>query len=71
MKGRENFARNLRRLRKARKLSQEELVFRVDMDRTSVSNLERQIHAPNLVNAVKIAAALGVDVEELLKDPEN
>lgn len=43
----------------------------MDMDRTSVSNLERQIHAPNLVNAVKIAAALGVDVEELLKDPEN
>lgn len=71
MENRENFARNLRELRNGRKLSQEELGFLVGVHRTTIGNLEIEKHAPNLITMQKIAGALGVTIEDLLKEPEN
>ncbi|PSJ57600.1 helix-turn-helix transcriptional regulator [Pseudaminobacter soli (ex Li et al. 2025)] len=70
MKSLENFARNLRRLRNERKLSQEELGFQVGMHRTSINNLESRRHSPSLKNMARIAEALGVKVDDLIQDPE-
>lgn len=70
MKSLENFARNLRRLRSEQELSQEELGFRVGMHRTSINNLECRRHSPTLKNMAKIAEALGVKVDDLIKDPD-
>lgn len=65
----ENFARNVRRLRNARKLSQEELGFRVGLHRTSITLLECRRQSPTLRTMDKLATALGVTVYDLIKDP--
>ena len=45
---REVFARNLRRYRRAARLSQEELAHRSDIDRTYISSLERSVYAASI-----------------------
>lgn len=58
---------NLRRLRKERTVSQEQLAVSSEVDRTYVSQIERGIGNPSLLVLQKVAAALDVDVEELLR----
>jgi len=60
-------ARNLRRLRHARKLSQEELSFRAGVDRSYISQLETGVYSASVTMLGKLAKALGVEVGELLK----
>ena len=60
-------ARNLRRLRHAKKLSQEELSFRAGVDRSYVSQLETGVYSASVTMLGKLAKALGVEVGELLK----
>lgn len=60
-------ARNLRRLRNERKLSQEELAFRAKVDRSYISQLETGVYSPSVTMLGKLAKALGVEVGELLK----
>ena len=62
----ETFARNLRRLREGIGLSQEELAFRGEIDRTYISSLERLEYCPTLDMVEKLARALNVDALELL-----
>ncbi len=62
----ETFARNLRRLREGMGLSQEELAFRGEIDRTYISSLERLEYCPTLDMVEKLARALNVDPLELL-----
>jgi transcriptional regulator with XRE-family HTH domain len=66
MEIREVLALNLRRLRQARGLSQEELAHRAEIDRTYISSLERSIYAATVDMLEKLAGALGVDASDLL-----
>jgi transcriptional regulator with XRE-family HTH domain len=64
---RKTFAENLKKVRRARGWSQEELAHRADIDRTYVSLLERQIYSATLDVISKLAVALEVEPSELLK----
>lgn len=69
MEIREAFAQNLRALRRARGLSQEELAHRAGIDRTYISALERNVYNASIDVVDRLAEVLGVDVTELLKRP--
>jgi|SRR5579859_2309883 len=64
---REQFGRILRDLRKERKLSQEELAFRANMNVTYLSDLERGIWNPSLAMLVDLSIALEIHPADLLK----
>lgn len=66
---REVVARNLRQLRNARGLSQEELADRADINRNYVGMLERAEHAATVDMLEKLAEVLGVQPAELLAQP--
>lgn len=57
---------NVKTLRLSQGLSQEELAFQADLDRTYVSQIERGVGNPSVLVLVKIAMILGVEVQELL-----
>ena len=63
---REIFALNLRTLRNAKGLSQEELAHRANVHRTYVSSLERCVYSPTIDMVDGIAQILGVAAFELL-----
>lgn len=58
---------NVRRLRKAAGLSQEELAHRAGLDRTYVSGVERGIRNPTVLVLQDLAGGLGVQMVELLR----
>lgn len=64
---REILAANLRALRRRQGLSQEELAYRADIDRTYVSALEREVYAATVDILERLARALDVQTWELLK----
>jgi len=66
---REVFARNLRRARNAKGLSQEALAHEADIDRTYVSALERSQYGATIDMVDKLAKALGVEPSSLLQRP--
>jgi transcriptional regulator with XRE-family HTH domain len=66
---REVFARNLRRYRRAARLSQEELAHRSDIDRTYISSLERGVYAASIDVVDRLAAALEIQAADLLVRP--
>ncbi len=66
---RQIFAANLRRLRHARGLSQEDLAYEADVNRTYMSKLEKGASYPGLEIIGKLAAVLEVEPAELLKLP--
>ncbi|WP_454655591.1 helix-turn-helix domain-containing protein [Bosea beijingensis] len=70
MEIREVLALNLRQLRRARGLSQEELAHRANIDRTYISSLERSVYAASIDVLDRIAHVLDVEAAELLKRPE-
>lgn len=61
------FARNLRRLRAEKGLSQEALADAAEIDRTYVSALERELYSASLDTIQKLAEALGVCPHVLLQ----
>lgn len=63
----EILAQNLRRLRKATGLSQEELADRAGLHRTYISSVERAERNISLENIFLLAKALGVEPGDLLK----
>jgi transcriptional regulator with XRE-family HTH domain len=69
MQIREILAINLRKLRQARGLSQEELAHRAEIDRTYISSLERNVYAAGIDVVERLAHALGVEVADLLTRP--
>jgi transcriptional regulator with XRE-family HTH domain len=69
MEIREILAVNLRKLRRARGLSQEELAHRAEIDRTYISSLERSVYAAGIDVVERLARALGVEVADLLTRP--
>lgn len=64
---RERVARNLRRLRNAKGISQEELADRADVNRNYVGMLEREEYAASVDMLEKLAAGLGVDPVEFFR----
>lgn len=66
MRLRKALASNLKRLRLAAKLSQEELAHQADMDRTYVSSLERGRYAATVDMIERIAEVFGVEPVSLL-----
>jgi transcriptional regulator with XRE-family HTH domain len=61
-----NLAANVKRVRLAAGISQEELAFRAGIDRTYASQIERAIANPSLGITCSIADALGVTAVDLL-----
>src|SRR3546814_3790528 len=70
MRLRTALAANLKRIRLAAKLSQEELAHRADMDRTDVSSLESGNYGATVDLLELIVDALGVEPVELLRPAE-
>ncbi len=58
--------RNIRRLREARRMTQEQLAFEAQIDLTYVGGIERGRRNPSLMVMVRIADALDVPVRDLL-----
>ena len=69
MRLREVLAKNLKRLRLAADLSQEDLAHRAEIDRTYVSSLERGRYSATVDMLERLAAVLGVMPADLLADP--
>lgn len=68
---REVLAINLRKLRHARGLSQEELADRAEIDRTYISALERSVYAAGIDVVDRLARSLGVEASDLLTRPSG
>lgn len=67
MKTREIVARNLRKARNSRKLSQEQLGFLADVHRTYVGMIEREKYNPTVEMLEKLATALELEVTDFFK----
>jgi len=65
------FGAAVRAERERRGLSQEELGFEAELDRTYVSGIERGVRNPTVVTIRRIAAALGVAPSKLVKTAEG
>ena len=63
---RDIFAQNIKRVRRQRGLSQEDLASLANIDRTYVSALERRVYSASLDVVASIAKALVVEPHELL-----
>lgn len=59
-------AKNVRTSRKEMNLSQEELAFECDIDRTYISKVERGIANPSLLVLFKISNVLKVEIKDLI-----
>ncbi len=58
---------NVRRLRKARRMTQEQLALEVGMERSYVSDLERGTRNPSVKALGRLAEALDVEPSRLLE----
>lgn len=68
MEIRETFAVNLKKYRKAKGLSQEELAHQSELDRTYISALERSVYAASIDVVARIAQVLDVTAADLLQE---
>lgn len=66
---REVFAWNLRRLRNAKALSQDDLAYEADISRSYLSQLEKGTYHASLKIIGKLAEALKVEPAEFLRSP--
>ncbi|PZR34104.1 helix-turn-helix domain-containing protein [Caulobacter segnis] len=58
----------IRLIRKARGISQEELAYRVGMHRNTIGCIERGERMPSLESLGEIAGALGVSIKSLFPE---
>ena len=65
------FGREVRRVREARGLSQEDLGFEADVDRTYVSGVERGVRNPTVRTILRLARALGIRSSSLFRRAER
>lgn len=61
------FGLALRRIRLETEISQEELGFRADLHRTYISDIERGVRNPTVRTIWKLAIALKVKPEQIIK----
>jgi len=64
---RQQLALNIRKLRRSKRLSQEQLALDADVDRTYVSQIERAIGNPSLLVLCKLGLVLNTDISVLLE----
>ena len=67
MKPEEAFGQILKAVRSSRGLSQEQLAFKSELDRTFISMLERGQRQPSLTSILCISASLGIPADELIR----
>jgi transcriptional regulator with XRE-family HTH domain len=65
------FGERVRKLRKEKGISQEELSFRADLHRTYIGMIERGEKNITIVNIEKIAKALEVSIDKLMSGLEK
>jgi len=65
------FGRKLRDARKEAGLSQGDLADRVELSRTSITNIEKGAQQPSLKLALKLADEVGVPLSDLTDDDEG
>lgn len=58
---------NIKRIRKEKGISQEKLALKADVDRSYMSEVERNLANPSIEALVKIGNALDVNPSELLE----
>lgn len=58
---------NIKRLREAREMTQEELAEAVNVSRVMIAQIERDSRCPSMVLGNTIARTLGCSMEELLE----
>jgi transcriptional regulator with XRE-family HTH domain len=58
---------NMKRIRLAKQMTQGDICRKLDVDRAYISNVESGNKNPTLSTITKLAKALGVSVDELLK----
>lgn len=68
---RERVARNLRRLRQEKSVSQEEVAHRAQVNRNYVGMIEREEYSVSVDLLEKLAAALDVDPMEFFRADDN
>ena len=61
------FGKNVQRIRKEKNISQEKLAEYAGLHRTYIGMIERFERNITLINAEKVANALGVNTSELIK----
>lgn len=61
-----HFGRNLRRLRKAQRITQQALAEALGLKRSNISAYEDERARPSLGNAYKLACYFGYTMEEML-----
>ena len=67
----QNLARNLKRIRALKGISQDQLAYDAGIDRTHVGNIENLRNSPSLDLVGKLAVALGVEAKQLLAEDET
>ncbi|WP_310092641.1 MULTISPECIES: helix-turn-helix transcriptional regulator [Bosea] len=65
---RQILGKNMRRIRVAAGLSQDEIAVRMGVEQTYVSGLERGVRNPTLTTIDRAAAALNVKITTLLEE---
>ncbi|MDO5638340.1 MAG: helix-turn-helix transcriptional regulator [Neisseria sp.] len=65
------FGKALRKRRKQKQLTQEQLAFEADIQRVYISTLELGQQQPSLVIIFKLADGLGCSASELVQDAER
>ncbi len=65
------FGENVRKYRRLLNISQEELAFKANLHRTYIGMIERAEKNITLINIEKIANALEVKIDDLLKHSDN
>lgn len=63
-----NLGKNIRTLRLNQGISQEELAFKIDSARNFIGCIERAEKSPTIYTLFRIAQALNVKIEEIVKD---
>ena len=61
------FGKNVQRIRKEKNISQEKLAEYAGLHRTYIGMIERFERNITLINAEKVARALGVNISELIE----
>lgn len=69
-KAQKSLAVNVKRFRLAKGITQEELAFLADIDRTYASQIERSVANPSLGIICAVADALGTTYQRLLAETE-
>lgn len=67
----EAFGIVLKKYRKLNGLSQEQLAFKSDLDRTYIGLLERAERQPSITTIFKIAKQLNIPPQELIKEVDE